>query len=210
MMRRGKIAVLLLVVLFTFSALMAGPATDTKNKITVGDFLVMVSSKLTAGEGEAKLTPDQAATLLNKLGVKVKSELSSTLTEADASNILGQFGITLQASSAMATLDAERAQALLGIFGQTIASHRASGENLVNSSTRSTRPLATNSLETHTGTVLDCQELPHDCSGGGGPDCFTCHECCKRDPPTGFGVPDRICAKLCSKAALASPTEPTP
>src|SRR5713101_2731184 len=110
------------------TSLVADPTT-APNGLTVGDFAVMVASRMSLDGAAAPSTPVRAVEVLNKAGVKIKSSLASPLTEGDVAELFQQFGITLQSQHAGDSLSRERAAALIGIFGPTFNSDAATSES---------------------------------------------------------------------------------
>src|SRR5213594_2843128 len=102
--------------------LAASPPPDSKS-LTVGDFAVLVASRLGPGEQPSKspLTPQAAAAQLQKAGIKLRQDLASPVTEGDAVGVFGQLGISLEAQDPGRPLIRERANSLIGIFGPSLA-----------------------------------------------------------------------------------------
>ena len=205
-MSRGKVVAILAVGLFAASLLTAGAATD-KGSLTVGDFAVMIASKVNTEAPNARMTPEQATGLLAKSGVKIKGNLASPLTEEGAAEIFGQFGITLQAGRTNELLDPARAKVLVGLFGDTLASHGAAGNtSLKGVRTSGSSTSGSPSIET---TVAECQSLPRPPAPCDAPQsvCNPCMECCKVQ----LNLTGKTCGTICQKKNLTvSPGEPTP
>src|SRR5690348_10274412 len=70
----------LLACLLTATLLVAG-STPAPSSLTVGDFAVMMASKISPDGATQAITPVQAAEILKKSGVKVETDLASPLTE---------------------------------------------------------------------------------------------------------------------------------
>jgi len=171
----------------------------------VGDFAVLVAAKLDAENSQAALTPDSAAEILKKHGVKMTTDLSSSLTEKDAVGLFGQLGIVLQSEHPESLLSRERAASLVGIFGSNLASTGDRTGSTFNARAEGTGA-STPSIET---TPLDCQSLPRPPAPCSGPQsvCNPCMDCCKNS----LGLTGKTCGRLCQKKNLVvSPGEPTP
>lgn len=184
--------------------LAAAPLPESKS-LTVGDFAVLVASRLGPGEQPSKpqLTPQAAAVLLQKAGIKLRQDLSSPVTEGDAVGVFGQLGISLQAQDPGRLLDREKASSLIGIFGPSLATKVGSSateepEGIRADSRSATQPPVF--LE----SILDCQNLPKT---------QDCNLCCRNllaGSQNEFHS-NRICGKACNaKARNVSATEPTP
>lgn len=171
--------------------LFAGSGTPS-SAMSVGDFAVMIASKVSPEAAAKGLTPSSAVDLLGKSGVKVKSNLDSPLTEADATEIFSQFGITLQSLRPGSNLDRSKATALVGTFGDTLAA-RSDSTGRLTSPGKNTAPGTTISLET---TIQDCQALPKT---------KDCHQCC-----LALGFAHKVCGPSCGNGPKASGVEPTP
>jgi len=185
----------------SFLAAMPVPAART---LTVGDFAVLVASRVQIPDAsQPALTQEAAATILQRSGIKIRPELSSTMTEADAADVFGQLGISLAAQDPSSPLLRERAVSLIGIFGSTLSAKvgtvsagflsRAGGADL---SSSAPAPM----LE----SIVDCQGLPKT---------QDCQTCC-RDLLGGTqndNHTNRICGKACNtKSRSVSASEPTP
>ena len=188
--------------LLTLTTLLAGTPAPT-NSITVGDFASLVAAKVAEFEGTP--SPAVAADILKKRGVKLNADLTSPLTEKEASEIFGQLGIVLQTDHPLDVMTRERADNLVGIFGNSLT---AAGDkfdatlNLKSSGGAVSAP----TVET---TPFDCQSLPRPPAPCVGPQsvCNPCMECCKVD----LGLTGKTCGRLCQKKNLViSPQEPTP
>src|SRR5262245_24617133 len=153
-MTRGKLLALALLACLAISTgiLIAGTTT---NSISVGDFAVMIASRVNPEAAAKGLTPVSASELLKKSGIKMKSNLDSDLTESDAANIFSQFGITLQSLRPLDTLDRTKASALVGTFGDTLAA-RTQSTTKINAPAKNT---STGIITVET-TIQDCQALP--------------------------------------------------
>ena len=180
-------------------------STAPSASISVGDFAVLVASKMNPGDTQGPLTPAAAADVLRKHGMKVSSDLTSPLTEKEAASLFGQLGIALQTEHPEALLNPERAASLVGIFGGNLAATGARTDATLASKTASTTPGAP-TLET---IPLDCQSLPRPPSPCVGPQsvCNPCMDCCKNL----LGLSGKDCGPLCQKRNLVvCPDEPTP
>ncbi|HEV8375579.1 MAG TPA: hypothetical protein VGR38_05015 [Candidatus Polarisedimenticolia bacterium] len=204
MERRRVLLVGFLACLLTLSTILAG-APAPASSISVGDFAVLVAAKLDAENSQAALTPDSAAEILKKHGVKMTADLSSSLTEKDAVGLFGQLGIVLQTEHPESLLSRERAASLVGIFSSNLASTGDRTGSTFNARAEGTGA-STPSIET---TPLDCQSLPRPPAPCSGPQsvCNPCMDCCKNS----LGLTGKTCGKLCQKKNLVvSPGEPTP
>jgi hypothetical protein len=152
----------------------------------------MIASRVNPEAAAKGLTPSSAVDLLGKSGVKVKSNLSAPLTEADASEIFSQFGITLQSMQPGSMLDRSKASALVGTFGDTLAA-KSDASSRLTSPGKSSSPATTVAIET---TIQDCQALPKT---------KDCHQCC-----LALGYAHKVCGPSCGNGPKASGTEPTP
>ncbi|HEV8335117.1 MAG TPA: hypothetical protein VGR67_01705 [Candidatus Polarisedimenticolia bacterium] len=185
----------------SFLAAMPVPAART---ITVGDFAVLVASRLQIPDAsQPALTQEAAVMVLQRSGIKIRPELSSTMTEADAADIFGQLGISLAAQDPASPLLRDRALSLLGIFGSTLSAKvgtvspafsRTGGADL---SSSAPAPMLEQS-------IIECQNLPKT---------QDCQTCC-RDLLGGAqsdSHTNRICGKACNtKSRNVSASEPTP
>jgi hypothetical protein len=177
------------------------PAART---ITVGDFAVLVASRLQIPDAsQPALTQEAAAMVLQRSGIKIRPELSSTMTEADAADLFGQLGISLAAQDPSSPLLRDRALSLLGIFGSTLSAKvgtvspgflsRTGGVDL---SSSAPAPM----LE----SITDCQNLPKT---------QDCQTCCREllGGAQSDSHTNRICGKACNtKSRNVSASEPTP
>ncbi len=203
MERRRVVFIGFLVCILALTTLLAGSPAPS-GSISVGDFAVLVASKMNPDDNQA-MTPAAAADYLRKHGLKISSDLASSLTEKDAADLFAQMGIALQAERPDAVLTSERANALVGIFGSNLSSAAGKTEtSLASKSTPGT--LASATVET---TPADCQALPRPPAPCVGPQsvCNPCMDCCKNQ----LGLTGKTCGHLCQKKNLVtSPSEPTP
>lgn len=186
-MIRGRLLVIAVVTGLVFSAAALSMAAGN---LTVGDFAVMVASRVSPNSPQ--LTPAAAAEILKKNGIRVPTELSSPLTEAEVVDLFSQFGITIQAAHPSNQMDRSKAQALVGTFGDTLEA-RSSGANVKTSSQGKTSALTSVTLESD---LTPCQDLPRT---------KDCHTCCKA-----LGYANKVCGQACSGGPKASAYEPTP
>lgn len=201
--RRRVLFVGILACALSLTTLLAA-APVPSDGLSVGDFAVMVASKVQNGDTTA-LTQEAASNLLKKHGVKIAGDLNSPLTEKEAANVFGQLGIVLQTDHPESILSRERAASLVGIFGSNLASASERGTGTFNARTGSTTEAAP-SLDT---TPLDCQSLPRPPAPCVGPQsvCNPCMDCCKNQ----LGLTGKVCGRLCQKKNLVvSSSEPTP
>jgi len=203
-MLRSRVLLLSLAAGLFMGAMPLSDPAKAPDGISVGDFAVMVASKLGPAEAREPLTPAQAAEILARHGFNGAAKFSSPLTEKDAVEFFTPFGITLRSRRPQEALGLERAAALLRVFGSTLsakaslAAHGARIQNQLGAS------LALDDL-----TVLDCQSLvpPSPCGGGGQDSCNPCMDCCKNQ----LGLTGKDCGQLCQKKNLiVTPTDPTP
>jgi hypothetical protein len=188
--------------LLTLTTLLAGAPAPT-DSITVGDFASLVAAKVAEFEGTP--SPAVAADILKKHGVKLNSDLTSPLTEKEASEIFGQLGIVLQTSHPEDVLTRGRADNLVGIFASSLT---AAGDKFdANLNLKSSGgAVAAPSVEV---TPFDCQSLPRPPAPCDGPQsvCNPCMDCCKNQ----LNLTGKTCGRLCQKKNLViSPQEPTP
>jgi hypothetical protein len=120
MERRRVLLVGLLVGLFSLTTILAGPTAPSGN-MTVGDFAVLVASRMVVERGQ-EMTPAVANEVLKKRGLKINADLNGPLTEKDAAELFGQLGIALQTDHPTDLLDSQRAANIVGIFGDSLAS----------------------------------------------------------------------------------------
>jgi len=194
----------LALLLGTALVLSAAPLPAAKS-LTVGEFAMLVAGRTHRSDSsQAFSTPEAAAASLHRLGIKIRPDLSSPLTEGDAVELFRQFGISLQALAPDSLLDHERAASLIGIFGG----------NLASTITRTDASLATTIAASTPGaptveelTPADCQKLWPD------PTCTTqecknpCMYCCQLT----LSLNGKVCAHMCRKGNLSvCPDEPTP
>ena len=154
-MDRRRILLIGFVACFLALTTVLANSTAPSASLTVGDFAVLVASKMNPGDTQGPLTPATAADLLRKHGMNVSADLTSPLTEKEAASLFGQLGIALQTEHPEALLSPERAASLVGIFGGNLASTGARTDATLASKTASTTGAPT--LET---TPYDCQSLP--------------------------------------------------
>jgi hypothetical protein len=185
---------------------LAAAQMPTAKSLTVGEFTMLAAGRTHQDDtSQAPPTPEAAVASLQRGGIRIRPNLSSPLTEGDAVEIFGQFGIVLQTEHHESLLAPERAASLLGIFGGTLAS--AEVRFGVSSASRATSSaLGVQTVET---TPYDCQTLPRPPSPCVGPQsvCNPCMDCCK----VTLGLTGKVCGALCQKKNLiVSPSEPTP
>ena len=201
MIRKRALFVALLSFFLLATSLVAAPPTAPSG-LTVGDFAVMVASRMHLDGAAAPLTPVRAVEVLNKAGVTIKSGLASPLTEGDVAELFQQFGIAMQSQHTGDSLSRERAAALIGIFGPTFNSAAAKSESFSRPSKVNTQsPGNTVAAATPELTLFDCQSLPRT------PTTNPCQDCCIHQ----LGLSGKICGHACQKRNLViSPDEPTP
>src|SRR2546426_9647922 len=81
----------LLACLVTVTLVPAAPTT-AQGSLTVGDFAALVASRMNPDGVARPVDTASAAEFLRKSGIKLKADLSSPLTEADAADLFHQFG----------------------------------------------------------------------------------------------------------------------
>jgi hypothetical protein len=188
--------------LLTLTMVLAGTPAPT-GSITVGDFASLVAAKVAEYEGTP--SPAVAADILKKHGVKLNSDLTSPLTEKEASEIFGQLGIALQTGHPEDILTRERADNLIGIFGSSLTAAGDKFDSTLNLKS-SGGAAAAPTIET---TPFECQSLPRPPAPCVGPQsvCNPCMDCCKVQ----LNLTGKTCGRLCQKKNLViSPEEPTP
>ena len=205
MERRCVLFVGFVVCLLALTTLQAS-STATTGTMSVGDFAVLVASKMTVSSGDAQnpLTPAAAADVLRKHGLKIDSDLTAPLSEKQAADLFGQLGISLQTERPEALLSPERAASLVGIFGGQLAStaSRLEANPATKTSVSATASPALEDIDPYYCQTL--WPLP-DCRGL--EECNPCLNCCKNI----LGLEGKVCGPLCSKKNLiVSPEEPTP
>ena len=207
-MSRAKVSIVLMCLLA--STLVAYGVTAPQQDLTVGDFMVMVASRVNPDETAERMEPERAVEFLAQAGIEVGRDLDSPLTEEKVAGIFSQFGITLQMADPGALLDQERANLLVQVFGDTLHTHGLNTEGLF----LSNRSVGNGKISGPDGTLenltpADCQKLPRPqpCGGGGQQSCNPCMDCCLND----LDLTGRVCGRLCQKKNLtSSPSEPTP
>ena len=194
----------LMLLLGTGLALLAAPVPAAKT-LTVGEFAVLIAARANQGDAAyAPVTPETAVASLQKAGIRMRSDLSSPLTEGDAMDVFRQFGISLQAGSPERLLERDRAASLIGIFGGNLASVAARSDmSFLGRVTKS-------ALAAPTGEQTlpaDCQELSPLPNCRTQEECNPCMYCCNKE----LGLTGKVCGHLCQKKNLVvSPSEPTP
>src|SRR5436309_4572524 len=145
----------LLACLVTVTLVPAAPTT-AQGSLTVGDFAALVASRMNPDGVARPVDTASAAEFLRKSGIKLKADLSSPLTEADAADLFHQFGITLQVGQPGTLLTRDRAEALVGIFGSTLTattSNKATGVAL-DSKVSTQKGTSTSNISVETATSL--------------------------------------------------------
>jgi hypothetical protein len=192
MMRSKFLALGTLACIVVSAGILFAGTGSSSSSMSVGDFAVMIASRVNPEAAAKGLTPSSAVEVLGKSGVKVKSNLSSPLTEADATEIFSQFGITLQSMQPGSILDRSKASALVGTFGDSLAA-KSDASSRLTSPGKSSTPATTISVET---AIQDCQALPKT---------KDCHTCCLN-----LGYAHKVCGPACGNGPKASGIEPTP
>jgi len=205
-MERRRVLFVGFVVCFLALATLQASSTAPTGTISVGDFAVLVASKMTVNPGDVQgpLTPAVAVDILRKHGLKVDSDLASPLSEKQASDLFGQLGIALQTERPEALLTPERAASLVGIFGGNLASKGTAIDASPASKTSASTTAAPTVEEL---TPYDCQTLwpLPDCKTQ--VECNPCMYCCNKL----LALNGTVCGHLCQKKNLVvSPEEPTP
>ena len=189
-MKRGRILALATLSCLVLSIGILGAGTASQSSISVGDFAVMIASRVNPEEATKGVTPVSAAETLKKAGIKSLPELNSTLTEGETAAIFSQFGITLQSFHPSDLMDRARAESLVGTFSETLSGKFEANTKI---NTSKVAPPTTITPET---TMTDCRALPKQ---------KDCHACCEA-----IGFPHNQCGKLCSNNPHVSGIEPTP
>jgi hypothetical protein len=185
---------------------LAAAPTPTAESLTTGEFAMLIAARINQYDAsDAPSTPDAAAATLQKVGVKIRVDLSSPLTEGNAVEIFRQFGISLQEQDPDKLMDPDRAFSLVVVFGDSLASAGARIHKPDASQNHAGIPAASR-IEV---TPQDCQWMVRTspCGGGGQPSCNPCMNCCLSQ----LGLTGKVCGRLCQKKNLiVCPTEPTP
>ncbi|HKY31818.1 MAG TPA: hypothetical protein VJV23_04720 [Candidatus Polarisedimenticolia bacterium] len=84
--------------------------------VTLGDFAVRVASELELPGPADGFVPESAAWALLQKGIRLRSDLSSPLTEADTVAILNALGFSVRTSTPNRVVTRDRAEALLSVF----------------------------------------------------------------------------------------------
>ena len=191
-MKRGRILALATLSSLVLSIGFLGAGTSsTGNSVSVGDFAVMIASRVSPEEAVKGLNPASAAEVLKKAGIKTLPELNAPLTESEATAIFAQFGITIQSMRPSDLLDRARAESLVGTFSDTLSAKAEANGRLGVPVKNDT--LSSVSLDT---TITDCRALPKT---------KDCHQCC-----LALGFAHKQCGKACSNNPHLSAIEPTP
>src|SRR6266571_3687327 len=119
MMRARMLSSGLISCLMTAALLGAAPETRPGN-LTVGEFAALIASRTSSDGVVRPVAAADAAEILKRSGIKIKTSLASPLTEGDAADLFHQFGITLQVEHADSVLSRDRAEALVAVFGSTL------------------------------------------------------------------------------------------
>src|SRR6266581_4293958 len=115
MMRTRMLLSGLIPCLMMAALLRAAPATGSGN-LTVGEFAALIASR-TSWDGVVRpVAAADAAEILKRSGIKIKTSLTLPLTEGDAADLFQQFGITLQVEHTDSLLSRDRAEALVAVF----------------------------------------------------------------------------------------------
>ena len=194
----------LALLLGTALVLSAAP-TPVANNLTVGEFAMLVAARTHQADASvAPSTPEAAVASLQRLGIRIRPDLSSPLTEGDALELFRQFGISLQAQAPDNLLDLDRAASLIGIFGANLASAGNRNDAIPAFQTSTSTP---GMPTTEDLTPEYCQTLwpLPDCKTQ--VECNPCMYCCNKL----LALNGTVCGHLCQKRNLVvSPDEPTP
>jgi hypothetical protein len=190
-MKRGRILALATLSCLVLSIGILGAGTTSQSSVSVGDFAVMIASRMNPEEAAKGITPATAAEVLKKAGIKGLPELNSPLTESETASIFSQFGITLQSFHPSDLMDRARAESLIGTFSDTLSAKFEANSKIGGSAKMN--PPSTVTLDTGIDT---CRALAKT---------KDCHTCCLA---LGFGKNE--CGKLCSNNPHVSGSEPTP
>jgi len=188
----------------TALVLSAAPLPAARS-LTVGEFAMLVAGRThQADPSLAPATPEAAVASLQALGIRIRPELSSPLTEGDAVELFQQFGISLQAQAPDNLLDRDRAASLIGIFGGNLAS-TGTLTGASPASTTSASTLGAPTVEELTPEY--CQTLWPLPNCRTQVECNPCMYCCNKQ----LALNGTVCGHLCQKKNLVvSPDEPTP
>ncbi len=91
-----------------------GPAAPLA--LTLGEFAMRVAASLKLAAPLTGFTPEGAAWGLLQKGIRLRAELASPLTEADAVSILNGLGYKVRTETPSRVMSAERAGILLETF----------------------------------------------------------------------------------------------
>ena len=175
-------------------ALLLG-AAPVPQGVSVGEFAVMLADHLTDG---APLTAETASETLQKAGIKLRDDLSSPATEADAVQAFRNLGITIQSQNGNAPLQRDQIRSLIGVFGASLTAKAADDAPRVSGKvTTAPMPVLEQSIE-------ECQALPKT---------QDCQQCCRAlfAGSQNEQHSHRTCGKACnSKSRNVSASEPTP
>ena len=199
-----NIPLIAMILLLGTGLFLAAPAPTAKT-LTVGEFATLVAARInTVDARKTPSSPEDAIASLQKAGIHLRADLSSSFTEGDAVEVFRQFGIALEAQDPENLLDRDRAASLIGIFGGNMASVASRTDiSFVGRVTESA--LAAPTAEQ--ATPYDCQKLWPVPNCRTQQECNPCMYCCNKE----LGLTGKTCGHLCQKKNLViSPSEPTP
>ena len=158
----------------------AAPSTPAKAKgVTVGDFAVKVAAVLQYDTS----SPQAAASALERRGVNLSADLSSTMTQGEAARVLTDLGISaVPPKNSSDPVTAQQAGTLAGLISTLSTQSTAAGPDLPSQCLHSQ----------NRGICVDCCKAATSC----GPppaafDCNTCSKFCHNNvpPPPSPGEP---------------------
>ena len=210
MMRTRMLLSAMIPCLMTAAMLRSAPATGSGN-LTVGEFVALIASRTSSDGVVRPVAAADAAEILKRSGIKIKTNLASLLTEGDAADLFHQFGITLQVEHTDSVLSRDRAEALVAVFGSTLNAASIARGSLISLLSKVGSPISgrTSSVGLETASsVLDCQQLPRpDPCDQKIQDCNPCMTCCIHE----LGLTGKVCGHACQKRNLVvTPSDPTP
>jgi len=117
-MRRAVIAWMGIVVLAACLApvrAQESPAEEA-GPLTLGAFAARVVAGLGLQPASATVTPEGAAWILLQKGIRIRPDLDSPLTEADAVGVLNGLGFRIRTTTPSRVMSRDRVEILLGAF----------------------------------------------------------------------------------------------
>ena len=190
-----------LALLFGTALVLSATPLPAAKSLTVGEFAMLVAGQTPQTDAS---TPEAAVASLQRLGIRIRPDLSSLLTEGDAVELFRQFGISLQAQTPDNPLDRDRAASLIGIFGGNLAS---TGTLTGASSALKTSASTLGAPIVEELTPEYCQTLWPLPNCRTQVECNPCMYCCNKL----LALNGTVCGHLCQKKNLVvSAAEPIP